>query len=158
MSFASEHLEEIALAEIREDYPLADAYVLESLASCAHDAAVPDPTPEDLAIAARCTLVVRGDWPIEGSLLRARVIVVRAQRRRRMTIAILHELAHALLLRAGIAHSHGDVWCLTLALAAPRGLLCGMRGASATDLARRFNVPTWMLRERLAMPAVQIAS
>jgi hypothetical protein len=145
VSFASDQLEAIARAEIREDYPLADACVLESLAAATHDAAVPDATAEELAHGAGFAVVLREDWPTDGALLRGTVIVVRRQRRRRMAVAVLHELAHALLLRAGIAHSHGDVWCLTLALAAPRG---------AT---RPLAVPAWVVRERLGMPGVRLA-
>lgn len=158
MGYALEQLESTALLEIREDYPLADAYVLESIASALH-AKVPTGVPERLVAAAGCELVVRPDLPVEGVLFRERIIVVRARRDRRLVVlAMLHELAHALLLRAGIGHSHGDVWCLTLALAYPLPRIHALHYEhrdTVEALRWAAPVPSWVARERLEMPTVR---
>lgn len=69
-----------------------------------------------------------------------------------VSIRILHELAHLILQRLGWRHSHGDVWYLALAMAAPSAMLrdpytCG----SALRLAALAGVPAWAASMRLVM-------
>ena len=40
-----------------------------------------------------------------------------------LALRILHELAHVILQRLGWRHSHGDVWLLALAMAAPSSMI-----------------------------------
>lgn len=51
-------------------------------------------------------------------------------------------------------HTHGDVWALTLLLAAPPWVLDGLRGAERLDadqLAWDATIPRWAAVERLAL-------
>lgn len=61
-----------------------------------------------------------------------------------LLIVILHELAHILMRRMGLAHTHADVWRLTLALAMPRRL----RAPTPGDLAIASGAPWWAARMR----------
>ena len=55
----------------------------------------------------------------------------------------LHVLAHLLLQEQGWRHSHGDVWHLTLALAAPRSVLAAVRCQGPLGVAAAGRVPAW---------------
>jgi hypothetical protein len=72
-------------------------------------------------------------------------------------ILILHELAHWMLVAAGLPDAHGDVWALALALAAPGSLLQRLRAAgdvTALQLAAESGMPWWGAALRLDMTAV----
>jgi hypothetical protein len=144
-----------ALDEIAHGVPIADSYVLEILADTL-SAKAGGGCAWAQARAAGCWVVERTDLPdgVEAVLLPNGDIVVRARRdRRRMALAILHELAHWLLQRAGIGHSHADVWCLTLALAAPCSVLLELRRRGELTIDGLHPVATvsrWALSARLA--------
>ncbi len=73
-----------------------------------------------------------------------RTVIVRPSRDAALlTLRILHELAHLLLQEQGWRHSHGDVWHLTLALAAPRSVLAKVRGQGPLGVAAAGRVPAW---------------
>lgn len=69
---------------------------------------------------------------------------------------ILHELAHWMLVDAGLPDAHGDVWTLALALAAPESLLRRLRATgdlSAVRLAAETGMPWWAAALRVDMTA-----
>lgn len=68
-------------------------------------------------------------------------------------VAIVHEVAHALLAAAGLVDSHGDVWRLTLAILMPRELC---RGRDPIDLAVAAEVPWWAAALRSSMTTVMV--
>jgi len=73
-----------------------------------------------------------------------RTVIVRPSRDAALlTLRILHELAHLLLHEQGWRHSHGDVWHLTLALAAPRSVLATARPHGPLGVAAAGRVPAW---------------
>lgn len=70
---------------------------------------------------------------------------------------ILHELAHWMLVDAGLPDAHGDVWTLALALAAPESLLRRLRATgdlSAVRLAAETGMPWWAAALRIDMTVV----
>lgn len=84
--------------------------------------------------------------------LAGHILVKRKLDARREALAIWHEIAHYLL-RTSL-HTHGDVWALTLLLAAPPWVLDGLRGAERLDadqLAWDATIPRWAAVERLAL-------
>lgn len=130
--------------------------VLEALATHAHEVA-DDASPEALAKGQRIE-VAEADLPpgVEG-LLSEKIYVQRGLPRDVQVLIILHELAHHMLRSEGMDDPHGDVWCLALALAAPCGLLEGLRKAGPLlpgDLAAASGVPWWAALHRLNMTAV----
>lgn len=157
MAEALDAVGRVAIEEVLGGTPVADAWALEGIAE-AHVREAEERTPEGLAAHAGLTLVVM-DWLPNGveALLLGRTIFVQRGKRRRMVVAILHETAHSLLTNSGMHHSHADVWCLTLALAAP---LSTIRASSPTalDLHDERELPMWAARTRLAMATVHLAS
>ena len=79
-----------------------------------------DPTPEDLARRRGVTVVPARDLPVPfDGLVVDDVLFVRPSRTRGVWfLRLLHELAHHYL-GAARAHTHADVWRLSLALAWP---------------------------------------
>jgi len=150
-------LEVTALDEIEGGCPVADALAVEAIATQTWESAE-GTDAEALAVAGRCTVRQDPLAPIEGVLLLCRLIIVRPRRdARRLALAILHELAHALLERAGIVHSHADVWCLALALAAPASIIEALRKSgdlTARALCAATELPAWAARARLRMGTV----
>ena len=144
-----------AIEEIREGYPLASVVDLESLARIAHARCAPgtadaDPVTVARRVAGSNQVPVVEDRQLPGespAALMDRVIYLRPHKDpRRLALLILHELAHALLERARIAHSHADVWYLTMALAIPREVLERMRRHEPVNV-RAW--PVWVLGIRL---------
>ena len=68
-----------------------------------------------------------------------------------LALRILHELAHLVLQRLGWRHSHGDVWLLALAMAAPPSMLRAHRPHDALALAGIARLPAWAAAARLVM-------
>ena len=165
-------LESAAAEEISGGCPLADQMTLEHVATGARDNAEQfgPVSAEQLAAAEECEVRLDPQCPVEGMVIdprdhahpRRRIIIVRPRRNRlRLVLAILHELAHVLLARVDAPHSHADVWCLTLALALPLGLLRRLRRDPQTTvegLSRRASIPAWAIRIRLRMGAVVVAA
>jgi hypothetical protein len=157
---SSDPLESVTLEEIEGGCPIADALVLEAIAESLRSRA-DGPSAEALAAAAGCEVRYDPLAPIEGVLLLGRIIVVRPRHDpRAQELAVLHELSHAELDRSGLAHSHGDVWCLALALGAPMPLLRRVWLESELALAQVWEVtrlPAWAVKARLEMGAVLTA-
>ncbi len=165
-------LEAQAAEEIQGGEPIADQLSLEHLATGARDNAegVALADAEGLARAEQCDVRHDAQCPVEGLVInphdphapRKRILVVRPRRdARRLALAVLHELAHVLLARSGMPHSHADVWCLTLALALPLRVVRELRreGTScARTIAARAGVPVWAVRIRLEMGVVAVAA
>jgi hypothetical protein len=153
---------EIALAEIQGSAPVADGAVLEAMAAAAHDDESLD--VDDVAAAVGCEVRTERALPdgVDAVLLPGGIVLARPRRdARRVLFAILHELAHQMLIDAGIAHSHADVWRLTLALAAPLALLRRLRGETPLtlrDLHWSVQLPAWALRVRFEMLALLLAA
>lgn len=138
----------VALEEIEGGAPISDAWELEALATAARTRC-PSPDADTIAAACGCRVVREAALPpgADGMLLPSGTILVRARRdARRTDVAILHELAHWLLERAGALHSHADVWCLTLALAVPLGHDHPVVSVSPWALAARSEMPTVLIR------------
>lgn len=86
------------------------------------------------------------------ALARLSLVIVRPSRDPGvLKLRVLHEVAHILLTRLGWSHSHGDVWALTLALAAPRSSVGP--GIAGLDLAAGATIPAWAAWLRLEMLA-----
>lgn len=160
---SSEHQ---ALLEIGGDPPLADEHTLEAYASRAYALAEEQPDPDSLAGALGATVLsdalpssVDGwlfEWSREGAVIVLRSGIAPDAR----ALALAHELAHLLLVRSGQSHTHGDVWCLTLALLFPRALCrrlraCGALNAGGLHAACPW-APLWTARVRMRMPAVEL--
>jgi hypothetical protein len=63
----------------------------------------------------------------------------------------LHELAHWVLDRSGVHHTHADVWGLALAIGAPRAVVDRLRRegrGGALDLAAETGLPAWAAEVR----------
>ena len=89
---------------------------------------------------------------VPAMLIAGIILVKRKLDARREALAIWHELAHHLL-RTSL-HTHGDVWALTLLLAAPPWILQGLREAHRLDadqLAWDATIPRWAAVERLVL-------
>lgn len=152
-----------AISEIEGGAPIANAWELEDLASEVH-ARARTADLDGLVAAAGCTVILEDALPngVEAMVLPNGVILARPQRdERRLMLVILHEVAHHIVAKAGIWHSHADVWCLTLALAAPISVLERLRrrgDLTVTELECVVPVSTWALEARLEMPTVTIAA
>lgn len=118
--------------------PLVDPYDHEGTAEDYYDrAALPVPFPPPRLLARRHGQRFRPDGSISthsGGLLVAGVILYRPGPDRRVGVTFLHETAEAILARRqrllGTPYHHGDVWRLTLALAAP---VSSLRELTLTD-------------------------
>lgn len=163
MGYRFDEVERQAIMEIDSDPPMADAVSIESIALRAH--ADNDTLPLDqLATTNGMRVVVLSSVPngIEGFLLgserdRPTAVLRAARDLKRRNLALIHELAHWLLIRDRVPHSHGDVWCLTLALAYPRSVLQRLRRSSDLTVASLHwyrELPPWMARCRMQMPYV----
>jgi len=139
---------------------------LEGIADEATEGLPQGATVEDLVGRAGCRVSVQRTLPCDedGTITPTGLIIIRAQLgraeigRRRMVLAILHELAHWLLRDRDC--THGDVWLLALALAAPRRLVRRVRRHGEHALAALYwstEVPRWALGTRLEWAAVQAA-
>lgn len=141
----------VALEEIQGGCPIADAHHVEAIA----DALTPEP-----ATRLRVDVVTTTKLPdgLEGLALPSGRVLVRARKdAAREQIARHHELAHVAFDRAGIHHSHADVWCLTLALCAPLRLLrelARVGSLTVAALAEAAGMPPWAAAARLRMGAV----
>lgn len=155
----SDPVERVAVDEIEGDAPIADQWSIETTATDLY-ARAGSANPEALAEAAEAEVVYANDLPagFEGLVLNGRIYVRKSRNRRRMMLALLHELAHWLL---GDACSHGDVWCLTLALGAPMPVLKRLRHAGGLSLVSLYweaELPRWALAARLRMWAASAAA
>lgn len=144
----------LAREEILGGVPIADAAHMESSADDLWRAAGTNDL-ELLAKAAGAHLVLVRDLPdcAEGMTTGRTIYVRRRRDPRRVYAAGLHEIAHCLYDRARMAHSHADVWCLTLALGAPRSMLRAL-GYSPTlpEILAATQLPAWAALARLEMP------
>ena len=145
--------------ELRGGHRLIGLVVLASLALAARTGATAD-TPR--GIAELHDLEVRYDRglppEVPAMLLAGIIVVKKGLDARREALAIWHELAHYLL-RSSL-HTHGDVWALTLLLAAPPWVLEGLRSAQCLDadrLAWDATIPRWAAVERLALAEEEAA-
>lgn len=147
-------LRQTVLEEIEGDPPRVDIALLECLAEHAHEARKAD-TAQGIAEGQCVEVRTDGGFPpwFDGiALAEFDMVIVRPSHDPALlALRILHELAHLLLDRTRWAHSHGDVWVLTLALAAPGSVLRGARPTTALDLAALARVPAWVAAARLAM-------
>lgn len=154
MMVATDAVAVLAREEILGGVPIADAAHMESSADDLwREAGTND--LEQLAKAAGARLVLVRDLPdcAEG-MTTGHTIYVRRRRDERRTYTVgLHEIAHRIYDRARIAHSHADVWCLTLALGAPRSMLRALGHApTLADLFAATLLPRWAVFARLEMP------
>ena len=152
-----------AIEEIEGGYPLASVVDLESIARvayvrCPHGTADGEPVDVARAVAVLNRVPVIEDRQLPGeapaALMDGTIYVRPHKDPKRLALLILHELAHALLERARMMHSHADVWYLTMALAIPREVLDRMR------LNKPVNVrawPVWVLGVRLAVEMDAVA-
>lgn len=151
----------VAIDEIEGDAPFVEGLVLEAIATALHSRTRAR-NAWALAKAAGCRVVHSRDMPdgMDGILFSNGVIVLRERFDRvRMAMALLHEVAHWLLRR--LAHSHGDVWLLALALGAPLPLvrrLARGRRLTPAQLCRHVTLPLWAAGARLDMATVRLAA
>lgn len=148
--------------------PTIDQAVLEGIAQHAFDARDgneddPDPAQRFARDSARGIAKGQGfEVAIDGglpdgfdgiALLKYLLVIVRPSRDGyTLTLRILHELAHLILERLGWRHTHGDVWYLALAMAAPGSMLRELpAGVDPLDLAALAGVPAWAASMRLVM-------
>jgi hypothetical protein len=120
-----------AIAELRGDAPLVDHRDLEALARAVRLRSMDCDAigiAESLALHVAFTSLPTG---VDAVLVDQRIFVRRLRSQARTSLLILHECAHHALKHR--AHSHGDVWMLSLALAMPTGL----------PAARRILLPAW---------------
>lgn len=95
--------------------------------------------------------------PVLPSFKPKQVMLVRRSRRSWFVLLILHELAHYLLMRSGARHLHGDVWALTLCLAAPRSVVrqayaeMRIKRLTAGRLALLIPTPSWTAEARISL-------
>lgn len=146
--------------EVRDGPHHVSAMMLESIAECAHAMATA-PGVEGLVEGQGVRLVLDPDLPsgIDGLATDTTIYVRPRGGAAYVAILILHELAHILLARAGLPDTHGDVWMLALALAAPRPVLARLRGAGVVTpvgLAAAVGMPWWAAGLRLDMTAVMV--
>jgi hypothetical protein len=115
--------------------------------------AAPQFAPEDLAGALGVRLVVTREIPAGfDGLAFGDVVSVRQHRDERRThLATWHELAHVLADRVCPRALHGDVWRLTLALAAPRAWLATIGPVTRERLELQRFMPPWAAAERVRM-------
>ena len=139
-----------SIREEIEGAPLTvDAALLEGIAEHVHEAR--DRTVEGYAegLAAGQGVAVETDRLFPDGFdglcdLETRTVIVRPSRDPALlTLRILHELAHLLLQEQGWRHGHGDVWHLTLALAAPRSVLSTARALGPLGVALAGRIPAW---------------
>lgn len=123
-----------------------DPAVLEGLATHAHEKREGE-GPEGLALGQGVDVTVtRLPEGILGFVDGSRILVAPRKNRAFVVLIILHELAHIMLRTAGMRHEHSDVWRLTLALAAPRGMARG----TTEEVASSRGVPWWAAKLRLS--------
>ena len=147
-----------ASVEVRDGPHHVSTVVLESIAECVHAMATA-PGVEGLVEGQAVRLVLDPDLPsgIDGLATDTTIYVRPRGGASYVAILILHELAHILLARAGLPDTHGDVWILALALAAPRAALARLRAAgvvTAVGLAAAVGMPWWAASLRLDMTHV----
>lgn len=147
----------VALEEIAGGCPLLDAWHIEAMADQV-DAARRDDTAEGLAAGYGCA-IVRADMPsgLYGVRVPGMIFVRRTAPPEIAVVATLHELGHEVVRRHRVAHTHADVWALTLAMGAPLRVLREVRGygaARVAELGRRTGLPAWACVARLEMGAV----
>lgn len=139
-----------SIREEVEGSPLTvDAALLEGIAEHVHEAR--DRAVEDFAesLAAGQGVKVSTDRGFPDGFdglcdVESRAVIVRPSRDAALlTLRILHELAHLLLQELGWRHGHGDVWHLTLALAAPRSTLARVSAQGSLGVAAAGRIPAW---------------
>lgn len=152
-------VEETALKEIAGDPPKVDVKLLEAIAECV-EAQRDGDGPEGLARGQKVRVEYDSGFPEgqDGIAIHddededENVLIVRPSRDRATEwLRILHELAHWLLMKAGMTHSHGDVWMLALALGAPESLVRRERPSCGIALAAASGLPAWAAFARLEM-------
>ena len=147
-------VEETALKEIAGDPPRVDVKLIEAIAECVEEQRDGD-GPEGLARGQKVDVEYDAGFP-EGrdgiALVDDDLLIVRPSRDRATEwLRILHELAHWLLQKAGLTHSHGDVWMLALALGAPASMVRREQPACGIALAAVSGLPAWAAFARLEM-------
>lgn len=134
--------------------PTLDAALIEGLAEHVHVARDGD-GPEGLARGQGIDVEVDHGLPpgIDGIAVdRLSLVIVRPSRDRALLmLRILHELAHLVLQRLGVRHSHGDVWALAVAMGAPQSVCRGPARRSALALALATGLPAYATALRLVM-------
>ena len=115
--------------------------------------AAPPLEPEDLAGALGVRLVAArfADVGLGGLAFDDVVIARQHADPRRTRLACWHELAHVLADRVCKRAHHGDVWSLTLALAAPRAWLSTIGPVTREALELQRFMPPWAAAERVRM-------
>lgn len=143
-----------ALEELRGGQFVVDGALVEVLAAHVHELAA-SASLDELCAAAGCRWAF-ADLP-EGQDGRldpwGGVFVRRHRDPARTRLVVLHEVAHWVLGRSGVAHAHADVWALTLALGAPREVLERLRREGRLDalsLAVDTGLPAWAAEARIA--------
>lgn len=147
-------VEELALKEIAGDPPRVDVKLLEAFAECV-EAQRDGDGPEGLARGQKVDVETDAGFPegLDGiALVDDNLLIVRPSRDRATEwLRILHELAHWLLMKAGLTHSHGDVWMLALALGAPGSMVRREQPEGGIALAAVSGLPAWAAFARLDM-------
>lgn len=139
----------VALEELEGEQTAIDSCLIEVLAEHIHATAA-SPAAEDLCRAAGCSVVLDPEMPpgYEGLAFPTGKLVARPRRdQARTRLTLLHELAHVVLARSGIPHTHADVWMLTLALGAPMAV--ARKHHDAVALAAETGLPAWAAEARL---------
>jgi len=142
------------LSEIEGDPPCCDLATLEGLAECVY-AARRDDSAQGIAAGQGVEVDIDHGFPpgYDGiAVLDLLLLIVRPSRDgATLALRILHELAHVILQRLGWRHSHGDVWLLALAMAAPSSMIRAHRPHDALALAGLARLPAWAAAARLVM-------
>lgn len=136
--------------------PTLDPALIEGLAEHVHEAREGD-GPEGLAKGQGIDVETDNGLPdgIDGIALEEfSLVVVRPSRDRALLrLRILHELAHLVLQRLGMRHSHGDVWALAVAMGAPQSAYPKAMRRRALVLALATGLPAYAAALRIVMLA-----
>ena len=142
----------MARAEIAADGLRIPWAVVEDVADRLYLAA-PPLEPDDVAAALGVRLVAArfADVGLGGLAFDGVVVVRQHVDARRTRLACWHELAHVFADRVCTRALHGDVWRLTLALAAPRAWLSTIGPVTREALELQRFMPPWAAAERVRM-------
>lgn len=147
----------VALEEIAGGCPLLDAWHIEAMADQV-DGLRRDDTAEGLAAGYGCEVVRTGMTSgLYGVRVPGMILVRWPAPPEIVVVTTLHELGHEVIRRHRVAHTHADVWALTLAMGAPLRVLREVRGhgaGRAAELGRRTGLPAWACAARLEMGAI----